>query len=70
VFQDKAGRVGRSALQSRLYFLFLQNSQIGLFADLAQTPVFTQGKSRHCGLDPQELTYATPYQVRGDILKI
>ena len=28
--------VSRSALQSRLYFLFLQNSQIGLLTDLAQ----------------------------------
>ena len=42
------------------------------FYGLGLNPFFTQGKSRHCGLDPQsqELTYATPYQVRGDILEI
>ena len=42
------------------------------FYGFSSDSLFTQGKSRHCGLDPQsqELTYATPYQVRGDILEI
>jgi len=42
------------------------------FYGLGLNSFSTQGKSRHYGLDQQsqELTYATPYQVRGDILEI
>ena len=45
---------------------------MGLSTDMAQFPSTYNGKSRHCGLDPQSqgLAYATPYQVRGDILEI
>ena len=42
------------------------------FDELSSSPLPKEMKSRHCGLDlqSQELTYATPYQVRGDILEI